>query len=91
MSSRMSWPNYPRRLLMRKSLDGRASYLDGSDPTDQQRTDIAMIGTKLNDQVIIKVPPAHGSAREDGTGAYGLGPAARQGHHTRADPKAAQC
>ena len=58
---------------------------------DQQRTDMATIGTKLNDQVIIKVPPAHGSAGEDGTGASGLGPAARQGHHTRADPKAAQC
>ena len=55
------------------------------DPTDQQRswlvskirTDIAMMGAKLNAQVIIKnlqnmhekslTPTGHGSAKEDGT------------------------
>ena len=70
-------------------------YGRDSDPTDQQRswlvnkirTDIAMIGTKLNAQVIIKnlqsshareVTPAHGSASEVGARIPGLGPPARQ-------------
>jgi hypothetical protein len=65
-----------------------------------------MIGTKLNAQVIIKnlrnmhgeVLSAHGSARENGTGISGLGPArpwatgrpaCKAGDHTRADPKTA--
>ena len=47
---------------MRISLDGRAMSKHRRDPTDQQRswlvnkirTDIAMMGTKLNAQVIIK-------------------------------------
>jgi hypothetical protein len=78
------------------------------------RTDIAMMGTKLNAhwQVIIKnlqnmqshareASPAHGSAKEDGTGPglslsgpsirTAAGPACRgkAGDHTRADPKTA--
>ena len=68
----------------------------GRDPPDQQRswlvnkirTGIAMIGTKLNAQVIIKnlqnmhgksLPPVDGSAREIGARILGLGPPARQG------------
>ncbi len=49
---------------MRKSLDGTASWQSkyGRDPTDQQRswlvnkirTDVAMMGIKLNAQVMIK-------------------------------------
>ena len=81
----------------------------GRDPKDQQRswlvnkirTDVAMIGTKLNAQVIIKnlqnmhaksLPPTEGSARENGAGISGLGPPAlsgKAGDHTRVDPKTA--
>jgi hypothetical protein len=81
----------------------QSKYIYGRDPTDQQRsclgkkirTDIAMIGTKLNAQVTIKnlrpehaheVTPTHGpgSAREIGaslgiSGLGSLGPPARQG------------
>ncbi len=66
----------------------------GRDPTVQLeqrswlvnkiRTDMAVMGTKLNVQVMIKIqePPeharevtsAHGSAKEDGAGVPGLGP-----------------
>jgi hypothetical protein len=75
----------------------------GRDPTDQQRswlvnkirTDIAMMGIKLNAQVTIKnlqnahenfeaTPPTvtvtgAGSAKDDGLRVSGLGPPARQG------------
>ncbi len=70
----------------------------GRDPTDQERswlvnkirTDTAMIGIKLNAQVIIKnlqnmhaksLPPTGARAREIASGARisGLGPPARQG------------
>ncbi len=79
-----------------------------SDPTDQQRswlvnkirTDIAMIGTKLNAaQVIIKnlqnmhaksLSPTGSSARENGAEISGLGPPVHKaGDHTRADPETA--
>ncbi len=101
MRNRMSWPNCPRCSLMRKSLDGRTSM--GETPrTGQQRswlvnkirTDIAMIGTKLNAQVIIKnlqnmhsksLPPTGARGRNLGltqpgrARVSGLGPPARQG------------
>jgi hypothetical protein len=58
----MSWPNYPRPSLMRKKKVARWPSKYGRDPTVQQRlwlvdkirTDIAMMGTKLNAQVSIK-------------------------------------
>ncbi len=82
MGNRMSWPNYPRCLLMRKSLDGRASMgetLRTNSDSDRGlvnkiRTDIiAIIGTKLNAQVIIKnLQNVHAkSLPPTGTGARG--------------------
>ncbi len=68
-------------------------------PVNKTRTDMAMIGTKLNARVIIKnlqnmhaksLPPT--GAEREGEWNYihiRTGPACKAGDHTRADPKTA--
>ncbi len=54
--------------------------------------DIAMIGTKLNAQVIIKnLQNMHAKSLREGEWSWNIRtwPACKAGHHTRADPKTA--
>jgi hypothetical protein len=96
----MSWPfELPEMLADSDAQVARWQSKYGRDPTDQQRswlvnkirTDIAMIGTKLNAQVIIKnLQNMHAkSLPPTVTGARGRIELEYQDWARRADPKAA--